>query len=229
WEKGHPTMEGRRLIIMMVVGGMTQYLAKVQGMPPEIEKKLERRIRAFLWNDKTLIAVNKETVYAPIDMGGRNLLDIVARNEAITATWLKSYLDFGPSRPLWGFAADEYLSLNMQPSSELVVDKNLRTCVFLQAWNTGRSLKPKDLVNMLKVARQRGVQMEGLAFSRQIMREATIWYHIKATVGRGIFNRGAEIKCLKENHRVKTVGQTEILARRLTTTRHHGRSNCACQ
>jgi hypothetical protein len=107
WDKGHPTMEGRRLIIMMVVGGMTQYLAKVQGMLPDIEKKLERRIQAFLWNDKSLIAVNQETVSAPIDMGGRNLMDIIACNEAISATWLKSYLDLGPARPLWGFAADE--------------------------------------------------------------------------------------------------------------------------
>ena len=38
--------------MMMVVGGMNQYLAKVQGMPPEVEKTLERRVRAFQWNDK---------------------------------------------------------------------------------------------------------------------------------------------------------------------------------
>ncbi|KAF9005848.1 hypothetical protein BDZ89DRAFT_898916, partial [Hymenopellis radicata] len=49
WEKSHPTMEGRRLIIQMVVGGKTQYLTKVQGMPKEVEQKLERRIRRFLW------------------------------------------------------------------------------------------------------------------------------------------------------------------------------------
>ncbi|KAJ7138535.1 hypothetical protein C8R43DRAFT_893230, partial [Mycena crocata] len=49
WELGHPTMEGRRLIVLMVVGGMTQYLATVQGMPKPVEKKLEKRIRNFLW------------------------------------------------------------------------------------------------------------------------------------------------------------------------------------
>ncbi|PBK83572.1 hypothetical protein ARMGADRAFT_890958, partial [Armillaria gallica] len=41
WELGHPTMEGRQLIILMVVSGMTQYLTKVQGMPQSIEKCLE--------------------------------------------------------------------------------------------------------------------------------------------------------------------------------------------
>jgi hypothetical protein len=32
-------MEGRRLIVMMVVGGMTQYMATVQGMPADIEER----------------------------------------------------------------------------------------------------------------------------------------------------------------------------------------------
>ncbi|KAJ7615150.1 hypothetical protein DFH06DRAFT_1013660, partial [Mycena polygramma] len=189
----------------MVVGGMTQYLAKVQGMPAEIEKKLERRIRNFLWDDKATIPINKETVYAPIEMGGRNLLDIIARNEAITATWLKSYLDFGPSRPLWAFAADEYIALNLLADDDKVIDASVRTSVFLQAWESKQILKPKDLTDMLKFARKRGASMDGLAFSREIMRETTIWYHIKSRADRGLFNRGAEIKCLRTNHRVKTV------------------------
>jgi hypothetical protein len=48
WEMGKPTMEGRRLIVLMVVSGMTQYMAKVQGMPKEVETRLEKRIRKFL-------------------------------------------------------------------------------------------------------------------------------------------------------------------------------------
>ncbi|KAJ3925034.1 MAG: hypothetical protein NXY57DRAFT_864195, partial [Lentinula lateritia] len=50
WDKSKPTMEGRRLIISMVIGGMTQYLTKVQGMPPEVEEKLTKRIKQFLWD-----------------------------------------------------------------------------------------------------------------------------------------------------------------------------------
>ena len=34
--------------IQMVIGGMTQYLTKAQGMPPEIEKKLSKRIRTYI-------------------------------------------------------------------------------------------------------------------------------------------------------------------------------------
>ncbi|KAJ4471880.1 hypothetical protein C8J55DRAFT_411011, partial [Lentinula edodes] len=86
WGHSMPTMEGRRLIVIMVVGGMTQYLTKVQGMPKEIEARLEKRIRAFLWDDKSHVRINKETIYAPIEQGGRQLLDLLARNEAIAVT-----------------------------------------------------------------------------------------------------------------------------------------------
>ncbi|KAJ3885658.1 hypothetical protein GG344DRAFT_26198, partial [Lentinula edodes] len=70
WDKSKPTMEGRHLIISMVIGGMTQYLMKVQGMPPEVEEKLTKCIKQFLWDEKTHVRVNKEMVAAPIEMGG---------------------------------------------------------------------------------------------------------------------------------------------------------------
>ncbi|KAJ7028382.1 hypothetical protein C8F04DRAFT_964160, partial [Mycena alexandri] len=200
--------------------GMTQYLAKVQGMPPSVETKLERRIQNFLWDDKKTVLINKETVYAPIEMGAQNLLDIIARNKAITTTWLKSFLDFGPSRPLWAFATDEYMALNLIGTDNKVVDATLRPSVFLQAWESKQILKPKELSEMMKVARRRGVSMDSLALSREVMREATIWCHIKSTANRGLFNRGTQITCLKANHKVKTVGDAEILARRRTSPGH---------
>ncbi|KAJ7260295.1 hypothetical protein C8J57DRAFT_1068632, partial [Mycena rebaudengoi] len=192
----------------MVVGGMTQYLAKVQGMPTEVEAKLEKRIRKFLWGEKTNVTINKETVYAPIDMGGRNLLDIVARNEAITVTWLKSYLSFGDDRPLWAFVADEILALKV-PIADLTVDKGMRRNMYLQKWRTNLSeLKKdsKDLANLIKVAQKHELRMDGIAISRQIQRDMPIWYHIKSTArSRGIYSSGEQVECLKENHGVRTV------------------------
>jgi hypothetical protein len=52
WDKSHPTLFGRRLIIQMIVGGMTQYLTKVQGMPKYAEQALEKIIQNFIWNGK---------------------------------------------------------------------------------------------------------------------------------------------------------------------------------
>ncbi|KIY61032.1 hypothetical protein CYLTODRAFT_331800, partial [Cylindrobasidium torrendii FP15055 ss-10] len=69
WNKGHPTMEGRRLISLLTTGSMTQYMARVQGMPPDIENRLEKRTRKYLWEEKNTISVNKETLYAPKNEG----------------------------------------------------------------------------------------------------------------------------------------------------------------
>lgn len=93
-------MEGRRLIIQMIVGGMTQYLTQVQGMPHKIEKYLVKRIRRFIWDDKKVPPVNTDTLYMPITQGGRAVLDISACNEAIKLMWLRPYLNLGLQRPI---------------------------------------------------------------------------------------------------------------------------------
>ncbi|KAF9266933.1 hypothetical protein L218DRAFT_1066742, partial [Marasmius fiardii PR-910] len=98
WKKGHPTMEGRRLIIQIVIGGMTQYLTKVQGMPKDVEAKLVKRIHNFLWDDKNGRTINRETLYAPLE-GGKNILDLEARNEAIDLMWLQAYLKLDEDGP----------------------------------------------------------------------------------------------------------------------------------
>jgi hypothetical protein len=65
WNKNHPTLEGRKLVIQMVIGGRTQYLTQVQGMSTEVQKRLERRVRDFLWDGKAYSPVNTTTMYAP--------------------------------------------------------------------------------------------------------------------------------------------------------------------
>jgi hypothetical protein len=165
WELGHPSMEGHRLILMMVVGGMTQYLATMQGMPEEVEECLDRRIRSFLWAEKSQATVNKETVHAPSDVGGKNLLDIIARNEAIAMTWLKTYLSFGPDHPLWCFVADEILA-NKVVVADLNVDEAMRINSYLQSWapyQSKENLGSKDLADMMKTGRTYGVTMDVIA------------------------------------------------------------------
>jgi len=53
WSKSHPTQDGKRLIIGMVVRGLTQYLTRVQGMSSEIETLISRKITKFLWDEAT--------------------------------------------------------------------------------------------------------------------------------------------------------------------------------
>ena len=81
---------------------------------------------------------------------------MVARNEAIMVTWLKSYLKFGPNRPLWAFAADDLQALNiLADDAKVIKQKDLRIHVFLQSWNSARTELPKDLNDMMKVAMEK--------------------------------------------------------------------------
>lgn len=65
WERSQPSIEGRKLIVQMIVGGMTQYLTQVQGMPKQIEETLTKKIWSFVWNEKRS-PINEETLFAPI-------------------------------------------------------------------------------------------------------------------------------------------------------------------
>ena len=77
WNQNKPTMQGRRLIINMFVGGMTQYLTKVQGMPEPIENSLINTIRNFMWNNQhPTIALS--TLENNFNKGGCKLLDLKA-------------------------------------------------------------------------------------------------------------------------------------------------------
>jgi hypothetical protein len=170
----------------MVVGSMTQYMAKVQGMPKEVETRLEKRIRKFLWAEKTCVTVNQETVYATMDQGGKGLLDIVTRNKVIAVTWLKSYLSFGDERPLWAFVADELLARKAQ-EADSNVDLDIRVNTYLQTWDTKvTELKP-DLAAMVKVATNHALRLDGLAIARNVQREMLIRFHQKSTASRTLF------------------------------------------
>ncbi|RPD58236.1 hypothetical protein L226DRAFT_446375, partial [Lentinus tigrinus ALCF2SS1-7] len=52
WRTGRTTVMGKKHVVQMVVGGMTQYLTNVQRMPDAIVKRLTRVIRGYLWDDK---------------------------------------------------------------------------------------------------------------------------------------------------------------------------------
>lgn len=113
WEANHPTTEGRRLITQMIIGGMTQYLAKVQGMLESALKTLDKLIRNFAWNGKSKPTISMQHMSNGISEGGRKVLNIYARNEAIQLTWIQAYLKLDKSRPTWAIIADEILKCDI--------------------------------------------------------------------------------------------------------------------
>ncbi len=55
-----------------------------------------------------------------------------------------------------------------------------------------------------------------------------IWHHIKSKATRCLFNGGNRVKCLKNRHRVRTVGDLEKLASHLEEDRHTQCGRCSC-
>jgi hypothetical protein len=131
----------------MVVGGMTQYLTQVQRMPKNIEKRLTKRIRKYMWKDeKNHSPVADNTLQALVEEGGKNLLDLEARNQAIDIMWLKEYLNLGPDRALWGYIGDAIYAAKV-PNSETNVDPRVRINPLTQSWKTTCGKKKKKKRN----------------------------------------------------------------------------------
>jgi exonuclease III len=231
WERGHPSLEGRKHIISMYVGGMTQYLTHVQTMPRHIEDRLEKRIRKFMWEGRSIPPVNLETLYAPPSVGGRGLLDIKARNKAIKVMRAKAYFDFGPNRPLWANFADALLR-KRTPASENDLDKSVKMNPFLQQWKTssGHGTKMgKELRELLTTARDQGIRPEGIAISRDILRQMPIWLHREdpKRMGKRELNSDAA-RCLRDNHKLLTVGDAERMAKIPIPANHMEYDECEC-
>jgi len=71
WSKSHPTYDGKCLITNMVVGGMTQYLTCVQGMPIEIEQALTKCIQQFINDDSPVPMIGLPVFQQAISKGSK--------------------------------------------------------------------------------------------------------------------------------------------------------------
>jgi len=83
WKRAHPTLNGRKIITQIIVGGHTQFLTQAQGMPKDTAEILDKMISTFIWKDDSSPRIAGETLRRPINQGGLDLLNLEARNEAI--------------------------------------------------------------------------------------------------------------------------------------------------
>ena len=239
WEKCSPSLNGRRLVIQMVIGGMTQYLTKVQGMPPEVERKVNGLIRSFVWKGGKSHPVAMEWLQRAQDEGGIKLLDIKARNEAIQLTWIKDYLNMTNTRPNWAYIADALIALAIK-KTEGNTDQKSKVNTFLQTWDPNlhstRTL-PRELREMLRIGKKYNVRLDTLKLPQSLKGKLPIWYHIGAEHKLKSLTRRPASQCLRRTHEVTTVNDiVKVLER--TTTMHHDqngnlrrhlpRRNCAC-
>jgi len=197
WRKSHPTQDGKRLIINMVVGGLTQYLTSVQGMSAEIEKLIQRKITKLLWDDASPM-VNAETMNSPRSSGGKNILNLSARNDAIRLMKLKSYLANNDHRPKWAKVADSLIKRNI-PTSQNVPDKISRVNPFLQSWTVKvgkHSTLPQAICDMFRVAKKFNVDLNPPLPHNELCKQMPIWFHKGQDVTKSPKNNGRWATCL---------------------------------
>jgi hypothetical protein len=213
----------------MVVGGTTQYLTKVQEMPEQVTKKLTDMIWNFVWEGNAKSApINRDMMHAQLLEGGKKILDLSARNDAIQLTWLQSYMKT-TDRPTWTYYADALFRL-AAPSSGREVDEVAAVNPIVQNWRPktakGTTL-PKELISLIRTAEKHGVKMEGIEMGENVRREAPIWFHNEeSTYMRKITNRPTA-KCMRNSHKVRRTGQMAELARR--EENHANSASCNCQ
>lgn len=223
-------MEGQKLIVQMVVAGMSQYLTQVQGMPKYVENVLSKQVKNFMWGGKSPL-VNKDTLFKRIDEGGRGLVDIRARNKAIDIMWLKSYLDFGPDRPLWALVVDVLMVLNVSVSEEKV-DPRIKPSPFLQSWKTRSSNRGEicqDMTSLFRTVKKFNVRLENIELEKDITLSMPLWLHIEADSRLRRMNGGKVAECLKTKHSIRFVREVVALASAINDPAHQDSSECECR
>ncbi|KAF9455146.1 hypothetical protein BDZ94DRAFT_1180582, partial [Collybia nuda] len=155
---------------------MSQYLAVVQGMPKTVEARLNKIGHTFIWDNEGKPTINRATLKAPIAKGGKKVVNITDRNEAIELIWIANYLKPGPNRPLWALFADAIIAHHAQTNP--VAKPAAKLNIFLQTWKPTSKKLPWRLKEMLRIAKKYNVRLEALSLPQRIKNDLPIWFHL---------------------------------------------------
>ncbi|KAK0232291.1 hypothetical protein EDD85DRAFT_740882, partial [Armillaria nabsnona] len=142
--------------------------------------------------------------------------------------WIKELLS--EEKPMWTYFAHDIIA-HQGPKVERNIPKKIKLNIFLQSFATKKSMLPPDLQRMLNIARETGVRVEGIAFSREILRSRPMWYHAEANPKICLLTRSSASICLRENHDLRTVGEAEETSLLLDDPSHvmnNRGGRCAC-
>ena len=253
WDTSSLTQEGRRLIITMQVGGRTQYLTRVQGMPVEAQTRIEKRIKNFMWGDKQAM-IKLPTLQAPKEVGGLKLLDIDARNKAIDLRRLQAFHKPSTDRPRWAWVADEIIARNASTKINLTDNESVVNTALQDIPAVLRSKKaklPATLKRMLTTGREFNIVFDPPSLSESVKRALPFPYHIgrklldvdsnelsddddaseipRTRTRKTNVNNLKEAACLRTHHKLLTTGDVLDFISTLPNHNHAARKNCKCE
>ncbi|KAJ7157686.1 hypothetical protein C8R43DRAFT_883162 [Mycena crocata] len=226
WEALHPTLEARCQIVQITIGSMTQYLTQVNEMQPQTVNHLLKSQREFMWGGK-LSPVQRDMLMAPRLQGGKNMLDLKARNDALQIMKLKTYLDLDhKTRATWCYLADQRLR-RMVTNPDGFDTEALGNC-FMQKWKPNEKKWPKRHRGMLRCAKKYGVEFDTENPSQEIRGEIPLWHHLAEDPEKRQTNNSPACKCLRENHGVLYVHEGMAMLQRLRDVTHRRTPKCKC-
>jgi hypothetical protein len=141
--------------VNVAIGGRTQYLTRAQGIPKNIEHTLIKIEQTFLWDGKR-VRVGHEIMILNSADGGKQILNIPARNEAIDSWNLRTYLVRGSKRAAWCYFVDFILKIFLD-KSYLNIRPGEIFIVFMQEIHipiSSRTPLPEDIKRMILAARK---------------------------------------------------------------------------
>ncbi|KAJ7126526.1 hypothetical protein C8R43DRAFT_897802 [Mycena crocata] len=226
WDALHPTLEARCQVVQITIGSMTQYLTQVNEMQPQTMKHLLKSQREFMWGGKSS-PVQREMLMAPRAQGGKKMLDLRARNDALQLMKLKTYLDLDPeTRATWCFLTDRRLQkIVTDPTS---FDAPALVNCFIQNWKPNERKWPKRHREMLRCAKKYGVIFDTGNPSSEIQEQIPLWHHFGEDPEKRQTNNSMACRCLRENHGILYVHEGMDMIRRLQSNTHRKTPNCRC-
>lgn len=95
-----------------------------------------------------------------------------------------------------------------------------------------RSKLPKDLKRMLTVVKKYGVNADAIRVPERVKEQLPAWFHMGSANELTRFHMRKMVKCLKNKHGARVVGNLLRIAQRTEEIAqghpHHYRQNCAC-
>ena len=198
-------------------------------MPEPIQKEIQKLITEFVWG-KERATINIANMAQSTERGGRKILDIVRRNEAIDLMWVKQYLNMGANRPKWAFMMDEIFRMERPKRTK-------ETYQMIESWNpltqgwtpkTNSTSIPKRILNTLRLSKKYGVELEALDPKNEARREMPVWLHRKASRDAAQLYKTDGAKCLKRKHRTHYMRQLVDITENILDN-HRDTNFCTCE
>lgn len=205
WSKMGMSLKGKEIILKAMIQSKAMFLATVNGMPKDIEEKMKKMFKDFIWNGKKRGTMAWTQIIAPREQGGLGIPDIKARIEAIEIMWIKRWLTPSTVKPKWTHILDEILNNNI--SKAPMIDPESRISWIKQSWhesNAKNAKLPKEVKRMLTIARKHNITLEPLKYAKNIKNEEPLWHNRLMTNANYQWNKKSS-RCLRSNHKVKTI------------------------